>query len=85
MKPLFRCDYCKEIGTAEEIESHEKECLYNPILKGCLSCSKCDFRYGDVWCRKNAEDTTYDAVHIGRPVKNCPDHVQGKPRVWRGM
>ena len=29
MKQLFRCEYCSETGTAEEITKHEQECTYN--------------------------------------------------------
>ena len=38
MKPLFRCEYCSQIGTKEELEKHEKICLSNPAVKCCDNC-----------------------------------------------
>lgn len=38
MKQIFRCEYCSEIGTAEEIEKHEAECICNYNKKSCLTC-----------------------------------------------
>lgn len=38
MKPLYRCEYCNQTGTAEEIEKHEIECANNYNLKSCRTC-----------------------------------------------
>lgn len=38
MKPLYKCEYCDQTGTAEEIEKHEAECIYNYNLKSCFTC-----------------------------------------------
>ena len=38
MKQLFRCEYCQDIGTEEEIKKHEEECIYNYNKKSCWTC-----------------------------------------------
>lgn len=38
MKQLFRCEYCSTIGTVEELEKHEKICIYNPKVECCANC-----------------------------------------------
>ena len=38
MKQLFRCEYCTEVGTEEEIKNHEDKCLYNYTKKSCWTC-----------------------------------------------
>lgn len=38
MKQLFRCDYCDQTGTAEEIEKHEVQCIHNYTKRSCLTC-----------------------------------------------
>ena len=29
MKAIYRCDFCDQTGTAEEIMQHEESCIYN--------------------------------------------------------
>lgn len=38
MKQLFRCEYCNEIGTAEEMTKHEAECIHNYTKRSCMTC-----------------------------------------------
>lgn len=38
MKQLFRCEYCTEVGTEEEIIKHEQECIYNYNRRSCFTC-----------------------------------------------
>ena len=38
MKPIFRCEYCTEQGTKEELEKHEAECIFNYNKRSCLTC-----------------------------------------------
>ena len=44
MKPVFKCDYCKFMGTKEEVEKHEPECIDNYDKRSCLTCKyrKCN-------------------------------------------
>lgn len=42
MKQVWKCDFCLQTGTQEEIEVHEKDCSFNPANKTCWTCR---FRY----------------------------------------
>lgn len=38
MKPVFKCDYCKFMGTEEEVKEHEPKCTDNYDRKSCYTC-----------------------------------------------
>ena len=38
MKQIFRCEYCDQMGTAEEITKHEDECISNYNKRSCMTC-----------------------------------------------
>lgn len=38
MKPVYKCDYCSKMGTAEEISEHEPNCTENYDRKSCHTC-----------------------------------------------
>ena len=38
MKPVFKCDYCSQMGTEEEIREHEPQCMDNYDRKSCYTC-----------------------------------------------
>ena len=38
MKPVYKCDWCKTMGTEEEILEHEKTCMANINLRSCYTC-----------------------------------------------
>lgn len=38
MKPVFKCDYCKFMGTEEEVKKHEPVCMDNYDRKSCYTC-----------------------------------------------
>ena len=69
MKPVFKCEYCSEIGTEEEIKEHEPKCRYNYNLKSCNTCthkifknSKKGFAYE---CKKGRD------IPEGQMYKDC--------------
>jgi hypothetical protein len=39
MKLLARCDYCQYESIEDKVVLHEKDCLYNPKNKTCMTCS----------------------------------------------
>lgn len=39
MKPVFKCDYCKFMGTEEEVKKHENDCQDNYDRKSCYTCT----------------------------------------------
>ena len=38
MKPVFKCDYCKFMGTEEEVKEHEPTCMDNYDRRSCYTC-----------------------------------------------
>lgn len=38
MKQVFKCDYCKFMGTEEEVKEHEPICIDNYDRKSCYTC-----------------------------------------------
>lgn len=38
MKPVFKCDYCKFMGTEEEVKEHEVVCVCNYDRSSCYTC-----------------------------------------------
>ena len=42
MKPIYRCDYCDQMGTAEEIMAHEENCSWTYNRKSCRTCRRRD-------------------------------------------
>lgn len=44
MKQLFRCEYCTEMGTEEEITKHEAECIHNYNKRSCLTCKHAEMK-----------------------------------------
>lgn len=38
MKLVYKCDYCTQMGTEEEIKEHELQCVKNYDRKSCHTC-----------------------------------------------
>lgn len=55
MKQLFRCEYCTEVGTEEEIKKHEEECLYNYTKKSCWTCKYKEGGFLAIKCNASIE------------------------------
>lgn len=69
MKQLFRCDFCDQTGTAEEIEKHEAECIHNYKKRSCFTCKH----------RKIISLTSYGCalgkeIPIGKYVEQCSQY-----------
>lgn len=67
MKPVFKCDGCSFMGTAEEVEKHEQTCEY--LKKACSVCGNCDsfqsYKENRIICRLG------DTVPAGQMFVNC--------------
>lgn len=50
MKPVFKCDYCKFVGTEEEVKEHEQNCMCNYNRNSCHTCE-----YKEVDFNKNGK------------------------------
>lgn len=61
MKQLFRCEYCTEVGTEEEIRAHEEGCLWNYTKKSCWTCKHAEKVLSKIRCTADKEisDGTY--------------------------
>jgi hypothetical protein len=38
MQQVFKCDYCKFMGTEQEVREHEVKCFDNYDRKSCFTC-----------------------------------------------
>lgn len=79
MKPVFKCDYCKFVGTEEEVRKHESECYDNYDLRSCTTCA-----HGDT-CLSKSEDIIWSykcdcGVEIpeGKMMINCAKYDRKK-------
>ena len=77
MKPVYKCDWCKTMGSEEEILEHEKTCMRNINLH---SCHTCDNRKGL---------TTLEwKVGVNIPenhyIQHCDKWEEGKPLDFSG-
>lgn len=39
MKPVYKCEYCKFMGTEEEVKEHETTCVDNYDRQSCHTCA----------------------------------------------
>lgn len=54
MKQVWKCDFCVETHEIKEnILSHEKKCVFNPIRKTCYSCKFREYFYEIEQCSIN--------------------------------
>jgi hypothetical protein len=65
MKQLFRCEYCDQTGTAEEIQKHEEECMYNYNKRSCWTCKHAEVCLPTVTCKAGKE------IPKDNYIKNC--------------
>lgn len=65
MKQLFRCEYCTEVGTEEEIRKHEEECLYNYTKKSCWTCKHKESNFKELKCNAGIE------LESGKYMEKC--------------
>lgn len=87
MKQLFRCEYCDEIGTEEEIREHEKTCLWNYDKKSCWTCKYMENLLVGVKCK--LDDTK---IPLGKYIEQCAcyecdgkDHTKKTPSIFGGV
>jgi len=74
MKEACLCDYCKRVGTKEEIIEHEDYCVFNPENKTCYTC------------KNSIKDTScsgfYIDCKIGFNFKDARDNGNCKGWEW---
>lgn len=69
MKQLFRCEYCTEVGTEEEIQKHEQKCIYNYNRKSCLTCKHRVGNFLALECSDGKE------IPGGNYIENCSSYT----------
>jgi len=86
---VYRCKYCKLIGSESEIKEHIEQCLYNPVVSHtCATCNHCSKRamyLGDnppkyieatYFCTKDACKACVDENGFGSVSINSGKQVQ---------
>lgn len=72
MRPVFKCDYCKFMGTEEEVREHEPKCMDNYDRKSCYTCVHKKLRAEDggylYECKANRE------IPEGKIFEFCPQY-----------
>lgn len=66
------CEFCGCLGTAEDIEAHEKVYKYNPETKSCMTCKHCRDTSGCSQCSLDGvfwDGKNCSAYEFGKPIK----------------
>ena len=84
MKAIFRCEYCDQMGTAEEIEKHEDECIHNRTKRSCLTCKHKVLKSLQKYeCALNRD------IPDGKYYEQCPqyewDEKDHSARTWNNV
>ena len=69
MKQIFRCEYCDQMGTAEEIEKHELECIHNYTKRSCFTC-----KHSTTKSWKKYECSLNIDIPEGKYFEQCPQY-----------
>lgn len=71
MKPVFKCDYCKFMGTKEEVEKHELTCIDNYNRQNCYTCAHRKYKtVNQIECKCGKE------IPEGKIVEFCSDYIR---------
>ena len=84
MKPIYECDWCSFRGTADVVESHERNCEYNPKnikfeeKRGWIQnhCPHCYLRTQNISCKLK-----HGLGDDCEPTPNCLQYCEGE-EVW---
>ena len=69
MKPIFKCDYCRFVGTEEEVSKHEEDCIENYTKQGCWTCQHRGFKgFTEMKCGVGQE------IPPGQMMQFCPKY-----------
>lgn len=79
MKPVFKCDYCSQMGTEEEIREHELQCTENYDRKSCYTCIHKRTKTKDYkWyyeCEAGME------IPVGKIFEFCPSYERNEESI----
>jgi hypothetical protein len=90
MKPVFKCDYCKFMGTEEEVREHEPICTDNYDRKSCYTCVHKQYKPREKqWCY---ECKAGKEIPEGQQFVNCDmyewdevDHTHSNPTAFNNL
>lgn len=68
MKQVFRCEYCNEMGTADEIAKHEAECIFNYDKHSCMTCKFAENKVLSFKCKLGRE------IPEGKYIEQCSNY-----------
>lgn len=72
MKPVFKCDYCKFMGTEEEVKEHEPKRMDNYDRKSCCTCVHKKLRPKDGQYQYECKDGK--EIPEGKIFEFCPQY-----------
>ena len=81
MKQIWKCDFCDETGTQQEMEKHELTCHFKPGVKNCVDC-KYMYDGGSPYfgsfdeCEKGLSCFDYDEMELDCPKWEYTDENQ---------
>lgn len=71
MQPVFKCEYCKFMGTEEEVKKHEAECVDNYDKRSCTTC-----KHRKTYCNPTWRYECENGIDIpeGKMFENCSSY-----------
>ena len=79
MKPVFKCEYCDFMGTKEDVEKHESECVDNYDKRSCMTCKY--VRYKNF---NSCECITGKIIPEGKMFEYCPSYERKEKTDYKG-
>lgn len=73
MKIVYKCDWCDQTGTEDEILEHEKTCIHNKTLHSCFTCGNCKHKSLLEFCCKAGKQ-----IPKGSYFEQCKTWTDGK-------
>lgn len=94
MKQVFKCEYCRFIGTKKEVKDHEEVCINNPAVKCCQNCRYArenpytisfgfDTAATKYMCMYRAYINNSNVLYTGDPIPEeniCEHYERGTPQ-----
>lgn len=82
MKPVFKCEYCKFMGTEEDVKNHEAECVDNYDKRSCTTC-----KHRKTYCNPTWRCECENRVDIseGKIIENCDSYERKEKVNYRNL
>lgn len=73
-RQAYTCEHCEFTGSIDVVRQHESTCVYNPILRTCITCAKYINKTYDPWMCPN----TLQFITGSNIMYNCRDWEYSK-------